>query len=453
MAEKATLTCIGLMLAMLLQITPLPAQNQIEGAAAVRAAVERKNFVRVIATVRAPQAAVGIETPESFAAKSRFVSGMRTAKVSRVEPIGGVPVVVLEVDKANLQLLIESGEIQAVQEDIPEKPQLQQSGLLVRAPDAWAQGARGAGTALAILDTGVDGNHPFLAGKVVAEACFSTSSASAASTLLCPNGNNQQIGPGAGQSCAVAGCDHGTHVAGIAAGRSTDFSGVSPDANIIAVQVFSRFDDRPGGPTPCADADTSSPCVLTFPSDQIRALGHVRDIAVARNVAAANMSLGGGMNTGPCSADVRRPIIQTLRGMGVATAIASGNEGFTNAVGTPGCIPEAVTVGSTTKADAMSSFSNSAAMVDLLAPGSSIKSSIPGGGFSAFNGTSMATPHVAGAIAALRSACPRTPVDTIEEALKASGHVVTDPRNGLARPRIDVAAALERLRQQQGVCF
>jgi subtilisin family serine protease len=444
-ASRRLLMLAGVSLLGLAHATPAPAQqDRVEGAASVRAAVQQKPVVRVIATVRPPQAPAAAETPEVAAAKSRLESTMRAAN-ARVEPVVGLPFVVVEVDGAGLQRLIDSGEVVAVQEDIPEATQLAQSGPLVRAPDAGAQGARGAGTAVAVLDTGVDAGHSFLAGKVVAEACFSTTSPSQGSTSVCPDGTGQQIGAGAGQPCTVGGCDHGTHVAGIAAGRGTGFSGMAPDANIVAIQVFSRFDDRLGGPTHCANSGRSSPCVLTFVSDQLKALGHVRDIAAARGIASANMSLGGGKNTSACPGDLRQPSIQALRAAGVATAIASGNDGFTDAVGTPGCIPEAVTVGSVTKTDTVSGFSNSAPMVDLLAPGSSINSSVPGGGFAAFNGTSMATPHTAGAVAALRSARHDATIDQIEDALKASGQPVTDPRNGLTRPRIDIAAALDRL--------
>ncbi|MDF3062145.1 MAG: peptidase and in kexin sedolisin [Microvirga sp.] len=178
------------------------AQDQVQGAAAVRAAASTKPLIRVIAAVRAPQAATGVQTPEAAAAKSRIAASMLAANALRVEPIHDMPFIVLEVSSAELQRLIESGDVAAVQEDIPEKAVLAQSGPLVRAPDAWARGARGAGRAVAILDTGVDASHPFLAGRVTAEACFSTSSPSQGSTTVCPDGSNQQVGPGAGRRAA-----------------------------------------------------------------------------------------------------------------------------------------------------------------------------------------------------------------------------------------------------------
>lgn len=159
------------------------------------------------------------------------------------------------------------------------------------------------------------------------------------------------------------------------------------------------------------------------------------------------MSIGGGSNTGTCDADSRKPAIDQLRALGIATVIASGNDGFTDAVSSPGCISTAVTVGSTSKFDVISGFSNSSAVVDLLAPGSSIQSSVPGTGYAFFNGTSMATPHVAGAFAALKSRMPSATVDQIEAALKVTGTPVTDIRLGgtQTKPRIRVDLALNLL--------
>ena len=157
------------------------------------------------------------------------------------------------------------------------------------------------------------------------------------------------------------------------------------------------------------------------------------------------MSLGGGRNTSPCDGDLRKASIDDLASQNIAVAIASGNEGFIDAVGAPGCISTAVTVGSTTGSDTISSFSNSASMVDLLAPGSSINSSVTGGSFGRKSGTSMATPHVAGAFAVLSSATTTATLAEQLQALETTGQPITDARNGVTKPRIDVGAALNAL--------
>ena len=85
-----------------------------------------------------------------------------------------------------------------------------------------------------MLDTGVDKAHGFLAGRVVSEACFSDGD--------CPGGVSSSTASGSGVPCTFApgDCEHGTHVAGIAAGRGASFDGVAPFANVIAINVFSR---------------------------------------------------------------------------------------------------------------------------------------------------------------------------------------------------------------------
>jgi hypothetical protein len=122
--------------------------------------------------------------------------------------------------------------------------------------------------------------------------------------------------------------------------------------------------------------------------------------------------------------------------------IAAGNNGATNGISAPGCISSAISVGSTTKSDTISSFSNSASFLSVLAPGSSILSSVPGGGFAVFSGTSMATPHVAGAWAIVKQKSPQASVATVLDALVTTGALLTDPRNGITKPRIDVAGAV-----------
>ena len=98
----------------------------------------------------------------------------------------------------------------------------------------------------------------------------------------------------------------------------------------------------------------------------------------------------------------------------IATVIASGNEYANGQVNAPGCISSAVTVGSTTKANQLSDFSNHSKLVDLLAPGTNIFAAAPGGAYQSLSGTSMATPHVAGAWAVLKQAKPGASVQEIQ---------------------------------------
>ena len=420
--------------------------TQVAGAEAVKSIAANKGRVRIIAQLATTRPFAGESAATTLATlHAHLETVMRAAKVQHVERIPNLALAVIEVDPGQLQILVDSGLVESIHEDHIAKTQLAESIPLIRAPQGWNLGGRGDGQTVAIVDTGVDAAHPFLNPRVIFEACFSSNSPSMGASPVCPNGQTRQLGPGAGAPCAMPGCDHGTHVAGIAAGRGTAFSGVAPDANIIAIQVFSRFDDRVGGPTICRDAGISSPCALTFESDQIQALQHVASLAAGSRIASVNMSVGGGTYTTACDTVLLKQSVDALRTLNIATVIAAANDGRTDAVSFPGCISTAVTVSSTTKTDLVSEFSNSAAMTDFFAPGSDINSSIPGGGFAVKSGTSMATPHVTGAFAAIRSAMPASPLPEVESALAFSGRQLVDARNGLTHPRIMVGSAVGQL--------
>jgi subtilisin family serine protease len=364
--------------------------------------------------------------------------------------------------------------VAAIYEDEVSELTLADTTLLTGAQTAWAAGVEGSGKAVAILDTGVELEHPMTAAAVTASACFNQI-VPGTSTSLCPGGAAQVTdltSGSAGDSCVednidpvngIDGCFHGTHVGSTSSGRTVSLtsgpiSGVARQSDIIAVNVFAEF-----GPTNCGGA---SACVLSWTSDQIAALDWLFVNRVALNLGAVNMSLGGGRNFSACdSSDPRTTVINNLRAAGVATVIASGNNGWSNSVSTPGCISSAITVGSTTKSDAVSSFSNSSSLVDLMAPGSSILAAwqseqpAPGGSciaagtprapgpdgfchwYSNSSGTSMATPHVAGAFAMLSAAFPAATVTDIENALESTGVGIFDSRNGLTIPRIQIDAA------------
>ena len=336
----------------------------------------------------------------------------------------------IRVSKDGLAELNSDPSVLSIQEDIPVPPVLAQSVPQIF-PGHAISPYTGLGWNVAILDTGVDKTHPFLTGKVISEACYSDGAGQPDSTSLCPGGVSSSTVSGSGIPC-VSGCEHGTHVAGIAAGKGNSFTGVAKDAGLIAIQVFSSFPSSYCG---------YSPCILSWTSDQILGLQHVYALRSTFNIASVNMSLGGDQSFTYCDTDSRKLSIDNLRSVGIATVIASGNDGYNDSVSYPGCISSAITVGATEHTvDTRAYFSNSGPQLDLYAPGVSINSSIPGGGFAAWSGTSMATPHVAGAWAVLRQSSPALSVDNIEAALKGTGATISS--NGINRQRIAIDDAL-----------
>jgi subtilisin family serine protease len=175
------------------------------------------------------------------------------------------------------------------------------------------------------------------------------------------------------------------------------------------------------------------------------------------SIAAVNMSFGSTStwsSESSCDASnsAYKVAFDALRTLAIAPVVAAGNESSTTGIASPACISSAIAVAASfDTGDVVWSGSNSGPPLDLLAPGTNIRSSMTGGGYASRTGTSMATPHVTGAFAVLRQADPAASVSTLKLALEGSGVPVTDTRNGLVRPRLQLDDAVRS--RAPSACF
>jgi subtilisin family serine protease len=241
---------------------------------------------------------------------------------------------------------------------------------------AWSAGT-GVDVDIAVVDSGVSGDHPDLAPRVCSGVAFLASDGVA------------RLGQG-----ATDGNGHGTHVAGIAAagtGDRTGTAGVAPSARIMPVRVLG------------ADGTGSS-------SDVARGITW----AVDHGAEVINVSLGGGYSS---AVDVA---VDYAERQGVLVVAASGNAGPNGARNYPAALDDVLAVASHDQGGAISSFSTQGDYVDLSAPGSGIVSTYPDGRWASMSGTSMATPHVAGAAALLLAAQPELTPAQLRARLRAT---------------------------------
>lgn len=468
---------------------PLAASNNpdtIQTLNVLRQQAAMNGATRVIVGVRAAFAPEGLMSASDVAVQRDEIAAMQSAvldkvpslrqKPEKIKRFEFIPFMAIEADLSELEKLVSLPEITSIEEDRLAAPTLAESVPLIGGTTAWTSGYTGSGQAVAILDTGVDKTHSFLTGKVVSEACYSGNYVSYGITSVCPGGVSQSTAAGSAMpysgTCPAGECDHGTHVAGIVAGKGSSFSGVAKDASLIAIQVFSRVDSA----TICGSA-AASPCALSYTSDQILGLERVYALRNTYSIASVNMSLGGGQyfSQSSCNSDNAnvsiKAAIDNLRAVNIATVIASGNNGYVDSMSAPGCISSAVSVGATWDSvyaigynctykpspsnyidyggvDKVACFSNSVSFLNLLAPGVWINSSVPGGTYSNYSGTSMAAPHVAGAWALLKQKKTALTVTEGLNALTTTGVSVTDTRNNIVKPRIQIDAALAALSGQ-----
>lgn len=376
-----------------------------------------------------------------IAASQQFLlAALSAVHAVEIKRFQSVPYIALELDAAALDLLASMPEVVSIEPDRIDEVEMTSSNPVIGSPAAWSSGYDGTGWTVAVLDTGVDSTHPWFStfGKVVSEACYSTTEGSYVS--VCPGGVQSSTAAGSAVNCTgSSSCFHGTHVAGTAVGNDGvgPGFGVARGANLIAIQVFTQ--------------NTSTNGIGSFQHDQISGLERVLALKDSFNIAAVNMSLGGGFYDDQDECDnanqSRKDAIDNLRSHDIATVISSGNDGYRFATGAPGCISTAVEVGNTTDGDSINSSSNIASFISLLAPGTNITSSVPGGGTSTVSGTSMSAPHVTGSWAVLKEKNPGWSVSTTLTALQDTGTSVDDERpsgtvTDMRRINVDLALSI-----------
>ncbi len=426
----------------------------------LRSAVVEAGQLRVIVQLDVPVALEGkLRSPQEKQQQREMIQTAQTELINASQNVAGIsflskfetlPLMVLEIDEAGLSYLKSRRDIAFIVEDELSAPSLSSALPIIGSPTFNAAGYDGTGTVVAVLDTGVDVEHlAFTTGRnrIVAEGCFSTETSTYGGVYsVCPDRATESTVAGSADDCidevnavgvsgAATDCKHGTHVAGIiGANDGSTLIGVAPDVDLIPVQVFSAFE--------------SYGRMLSFTSDQIKGLEYILTLKEQFNIVAVNMSLGGNYNSSSCDYDARRQAILNLQSVGVATIIASGNDGFKDGVGKPGCISEAITVGSSNDNDTVSAFSNVSEQIDLMAPGNSITSAFPNNSKGNMSGTSMATPMVAGAWALISESNPTMSDADKLELLKSSGKKMVDDRTGGTisnMARVDLAAALDEM--------
>ncbi|WP_235965720.1 S8 family serine peptidase [Micromonospora rubida] len=280
-----------------------------------------------------------------------------------------------------------TGGVRKVWLDGLRKPSLATSVPQIGAPAAWQAGYTGAGVTVAVLDSGIDVAHPDLAGRVVASENFTEGL----------EDDRDLVG-------------HGTHVASTVAGSGAASDGrnrgVAPDASLVSGKVCAVYG-----------------CFESW------IMAGMQWAVTERHAKVVNLSLGG--PDGPETDPLEQTVAELSARYGTLFVVAAGNEGADASVGSPASAPAALAVGAVDRTDALARFSSrgpgigdAAVKPDLTAPGVDITAArgadagfgSPGEAYVALSGTSMASPHVAGAAALLAQQHP----DWSGERLKAT---------------------------------
>ena len=328
--------------------------------------------------------------------------------------------VAARLDAATLAVIAQRTDVVRIESDRPFRADLPPTEALqpkaakavapnvarVRAPEAWALGFRGQGVVVGAQDTGYEWNHPAVRARyrgwngTVAQHDYHWYDAVRHEINAAPN------------PCGVAinaPCDddgHGTHTLGTVLGDDggTNQIGVAPRAVWIGCRNMDSGDGRPSTYLGC----------FQFFLAPTNLQGLDPDPARAPDIITNSWSCP---PSEQCTLDSFDTALAAIRAAGILNVVAAGNGGTScGSINTPPATsPDVFTIGSTTNNDVKSSFSligpvtvdgSNRLKPDLMAPGNSVRSAVPGGGYGTISGTSMATPNVAGVAALVMSANP-----------------------------------------------
>jgi uncharacterized repeat protein (TIGR01451 family) len=361
------------------------------------------------------------------ASKARVETEAGGADAARVLDYSHFPLAVWRLTSpAALNRLESNPAVRLVHENILLHPVSVSDLGFINQPQAAAQGAKGAGTTIAVIDGGLGNNY-------LTYSDFGTCTGVNTPASTCRVVFNQDFYPGASSETV-----HGTNVSAIALG-------VAPGAKLAMYDVFN------GSSASSADVLNA---MNTAISDQ-----------ATYNIVAINLSLGDGTsNSTQCTNSVYASAVSSASNAGITTVASAGNSGSKTGIGNPACTPGVVSVGGvydaaygtvtwrasaatngqctdTSAADHVTCFSQSANYLAMLAPGTFVNA--PNSTFQQ-SGTSQAAPHISGAVAVLRASYPAEALSETLQRLQLSGIRDTDSANGLTTPRLDLLAAVKQ---------
>ncbi|WP_088104358.1 S8 family peptidase [Halalkalibacter urbisdiaboli] len=319
-----------------------------------------------------------------------------------------ITAVAVELTEEEALKLSKTPEIEFIEKDDPVQVQSQQidwGAVKIQAPSVWKNGLSGKGVKVAIIDTGIDTNHPEL--DVVKGVSFVSSTTS----FIDDNG-------------------HGTHVAGII-GAKNNQSGVIGIAHEVSLYAVKVLDRRGEG----------------YTSNVIEGI----EWALKQEVDLINLSMGGRTKSASLEAILNRAYEQ-----GVLVIAAAGNEGTSDGAGNtvdyPAAYESVIAVAAVDKQDKRAPFSATGVAVEVAAPGVSIYSTYLNQSYKVDNGTSMAAPHVTAHLALLKQAYPRATHIELRKMLQQQtidlGEKGRDPHFGYGR--IEIPADLKEVQLPPG---